>query len=55
MHMDQSKNMFDRSLEYTGVKTIEEGMQEKLLEVIVLISYQNHHMLKRLWKNFKNR
>lgn len=42
MHMDQSKDMFDRSLEYTGVKTIEEGFQGRVTGGhCTSISYQN--------------
>lgn len=42
MHIDQSKDMFDRSLEYTAVKTIEEGMQGRVTGGhCTSIAYQN--------------
>lgn len=42
MHMDQSKDMFDRSLEYTGVRTIEEGFQGRVTGGhCTSITYQN--------------
>lgn len=54
MHMDQSKNMFDRSLEYTAVKTIEEGMQGKVTGGhCTSISYQNQSHAKKVMKILK--
>ena len=42
MHMDQSKDMFDRSMEYTAVKSMEEGMQGKVTGGhCTSIAYQN--------------
>ncbi|MDR2922106.1 MAG: amidohydrolase family protein [Treponema sp.] len=48
MHMDQSKDMFDRSLEYTAYKTRETGMEGRVsCGHCTSISYQNQsHAIK---------
>jgi len=48
MHMDQSKDMFDRSLEYTAFKTMEAGMENRVAcGHCVSITYQNQsHAIK---------
>lgn len=49
MHMDQSKDMFDRSLEYTAVRSIEEGMQGRVTGGhCTSIAYQNHSHAKKV-------
>lgn len=48
MHMDQSKDMFDRSMEYTAYRSIQEGLQGKVTGGhCTSITYQNQsHALK---------
>lgn len=54
MHMDQSKNMFDRSLEYAAVKTIEEGMQGKVTGGhCTSIAYQNQSHASKVMEILK--
>lgn len=54
MHMDQSKNMFDRSMEYTAVKTIEENMQGRVTGGhCTSIAYQNDSHAKKVMEILK--
>lgn len=54
MHMDQSKNMFDRSMEYTAVKSIEEGMQGKVTGGhCTSIAYQNQSHANKVMELLK--
>lgn len=54
MHMDQSKDMFDRTLEYTAVKIIEEGMQGRVTGGhCTSITYQNQSHAKKVMEILK--
>lgn len=55
MHIDQSKDMFDRSLEYTAWKTMERGWQGRVTGGhCTSITYQNQAHAIKVMKMLKN-
>ena len=55
MHIDQSKDMFDRSLEYTAWKTMERGWQGRVTGGhCTSITYQNQSHAIKVMKMLKN-